>query len=351
MIMKNNQKLRQKWASLKKALGLEELKKEIRALEKKMKEPNFWRNPARAQQVLQELAAREKLWQEVQDLEQIFRQSPLPPSLASRLQKLELQTFLTSPYDRYPALLSLHAGQGGVEAMDWTAMLLRMYLRYGEKKGWPMKIIQEIRGEEAGIKSVTVEINQPYCYGYLKHEHGTHRLVRRSPFNANNLRQTSFALVEVLPLLGEDTLPQLQIQEKDLLVETFRSSGPGGQHANKTESAVRLKHLPTGLTVTVSSSRSQLSNRKTALNLLKGKLFQLMQQQKVARIQELKGHYVPPTWGQQIRSYILDPYQLVKDHRTGVTEKNAQAVLDGDLEAFISAEVRKIPGKNYSNRA
>ncbi|RLD03118.1 MAG: peptide chain release factor 2 [Chloroflexota bacterium] len=330
--------------TIKKSLNIESLKKKIIEIEKESEAASFWQNHEKAAAKMRELAELQGIVEKIRNLENRIQnaedksQKPeLKHNLEKELEELELKTFLGGKYDKNGALLSIHAGQGGTEAMDWAAMLLRMYLKYCANKNWKTEIVDEVPGEEAGIKSVTVEIDALYAYGYLKHEHGTHRLVRQSPFNADHLRQTSFALVEIVPLIEETA--DLEINPGDIEVATFRSSGPGGQHANKTESAVRAIHKPTGLTVSVSSSRSQLTNRKTALNLLRGKLYQLMQEQQVEKVQELKGRYKPASWGNQIRSYTLDPYQLVKDHRTKVEIGNAQRVLDGDLDKLIEAEI------------
>src|SRR5581483_6709271 len=240
--------------------------------------------------------------------------------------------------DEGGAILSVHAGQGGTEAMDWAAMVLRMYLRFFEKKHWHTEVIDESKGEEAGIKSAVVEIDGRYAYGYLKKEAGTHRLVRQSPFNADNLRQTSFALVEVMPIIPETG--EVEIKPEDYKMESFRSSGAGGQNVNKVNSAVRLTHLATGITVSVQTERSQLQNKEFALRILRAKLWEAEEARRRGEIKEIKGEYRPASWGTQIRNYILHPYHLVKDLRTGVESSDPEAVLGGNLQEFIDAELK-----------
>jgi len=257
-------------------------------------------------------------------------------TLAKTAEKAHLELFLNGPYDPNDALLMISAGTGGTEAQDWAEMLLRMYLRYGEKRGWNVTWVDKQPGSEAGIKSATIRVDGMMAYGYLKNEHGVHRLVRLSPFNAKNLRQTSFALVEVLPVLPESST-DIEIPEKDLRIDTFRASGAGGQHVNKTDSAVRLTHLPTGLVVACQTERSQAQNRMQAMGILKGKLIQRMMEEKANQITELKGEYKEAAWGNQIRSYVFQPYTLVKDHRTDAQTTQVRDVMDGDLDLFIEA--------------
>lgn len=245
---------------------------------------------------------------------------------------------LTGKYDKDNAIISIYAGAGGVDAQDWAEMLLRMYLRYAQKKGWPAQVLQIKAGQEAGIKNATFIINRPQTYGALKGESGVHRLVRLSPFSAAHLRHTSFALVEVIPEI--EAVKEIEIKPQDLRIETYRASGPGGQYVNKTESAVRLTHLPTGLTAACQSERLQGENRKKAMKLLYSKLHQVMLKKQKKKIEELKGEKVLVEWGHQIRSYILHPYKMVKDLRTGVMSSQPDKVLDGELDEFIEAEIR-----------
>lgn len=259
--------------------------------------------------------------------------------LEKRFREMEFDALLSGPYDDRNALVAFHAGTGGTEAMDWAEMLLRMILRYAERKGFRATLLDESRGEEAGIKSAILLIEGPYAYGFLKSEHGVHRLVRQSPFNADNLRQTSFALIEVLPEIG--ATGEIEIKAEDLRVDTFRASGAGGQHVNKTSSAVRITHVPTGLVVSCQSERSQTQNRESCMTMLRAKLHQRAEEEKAKERATVRGEYQSAEWGNQIRSYVLHPYKLVKDHRTEVETSQAQDVLDGDLTMFIEGYLRR----------
>jgi peptide chain release factor 2 len=256
------------------------------------------------------------------------------------VEELESYLFFSGEYDRASALISIHSGQGGVEAMDWASMLFRMYTRYFEKKGWTYLVVEETPGEEAGLKSITVEVTGEYAYGFLKHEAGTHRLVRQSPFNADNLRQTSFALVEVLPEIEEDN--NIQIKDEELEWDFFRSGGHGGQNVNKVSTAVRLKHVPSGIIVTAHGERYQGKNREYALKMLKAKLWLVKEEERKKHEASLKGGYKTPGWGNQIRSYVLHPYKMVKDLRTGFETGDAESVLNGNLDGFIEEEIRRL---------
>ncbi len=260
-------------------------------------------------------------------------------AIESAIHGWEFQLLLGGEYDSADAILTLRSGAGGTEAQDWTEMLLRMYLRYAERHSYQTTVLDETRGNEAGLKSVTIEVKGRYAYGYLRGEMGVHRLVRLSPFNANNLRQTSFASAEAMPVLP-DTDRSIEVKTEDLRVDTLRASGAGGQHVNKTESAVRLTHLPTGIVVACQSERSQLQNREQAMKLLKSKLLQRRLLEEEEKKAAIRGEFKSAGFGNQIRSYVLHPYNLVKDHRTETETSDTQGVLDGDLDRFIESELQ-----------
>jgi peptide chain release factor 2 len=258
-------------------------------------------------------------------------------------EDLRLQTLLTGPYDKNNAILTLHAGAGGTEAQDWAQMLLRMYTRWAERKGFKVSILDYLDGDEAGIKSVTIQVEGENAYGYLKAEKGVHRLVRISPFDAGGRRHTSFASLDVMPELSDEV--EVEINPEDLRIDTYRSSGAGGQHVNKTESAVRITHLPTGVVVSCQNERSQHQNKDTAMRMLKSKLMVLKEREQKEKIEDLKGVQLEIAWGSQIRSYVFCPYTMVKDHRTNYEEGNVDSIMDGELDGMINSYLSSIAGK------
>jgi peptide chain release factor 2 len=304
-------------------------------LEKQTYQSSFWQDHEHAAQITKKIA---QLKKEVDDLEMI--ELLLEEKNFKEAEKLiaqyEIFLFLSGPYDKNDVIFSIHAGQGGTEAMDWSAMLLRMYLRYFERNNWNYQVVDQVDGEEAGIKSVTLTVSGNYVYGYLKGEAGVHRLVRQSPFNADKLRQTSFALVEVLPQIEE---AKVEINEEDLQWEFFRSGGKGGQNVNKVATAVRVIHKPTGIIATCQTERSQIQNRQNALKILRAKLWQIEEEKREKTVGEFKKEKIA-SWGRQIRSYVLHPYKLIKDLRTDYEETNVDRVLDGEIDGFIEAYLK-----------
>ncbi|MDD5055177.1 MAG: peptide chain release factor 2 [Candidatus Peribacteraceae bacterium] len=328
---------------------------QITELEVKTQASDLWNDHKRAEGLFNQLKGFKKQWEpiialasEVQDLHDIAKESAPEDlvelekeftKLLSRWQVAERVLYLGGKYDLGNAYLSISGGAGGTEAQDWAGMLGRMYLRYAERKGWKSEVVERTDGQEAGIKSMTIHIAGDAAYGHLKCERGTHRLVRLSPFNAKNLRQTSFALVEALPDMTGTT--EIEVRQEDLRVDTYRSGGAGGQHVNKTDSAVRITHLPTNVVVACQNERSQLQNRERAMNMLKAKLLEKKLEEEEAEKRKLKGSHVSADFGSQIRSYVLHPYQMVKDLRTNYETSDTAGVLDGDLDLLIDAELKR----------
>ena len=343
---------------LKDALGYDRLKREIEELEMKSSAPGFWDNPEESQKIVQKtgkLKNTVELYDKsvalYEDLEVLIEMGDeegdlsLIPEIESSIEELEnslasqrLQTLLTGEYDRNNAILSFHAGAGGTEAMDWVSMLVRMYTRWTERHGFKVNMLDFLDGDEAGLKSAVLSIEGDNAYGYLKGESGVHRLVRVSPFDASGRRHTSFASLEVMPEITDDK--DIEIREEDIKMDVFRSSGAGGQHINKTSSAVRLTHIPTGIVVACQNERSQFQNREKAMKMLKSKLLEIKEREHLEKIDDIKGVQKEIAWGSQIRSYVFMPYTLAKDHRTGFESGNINSVMDGDLDGFINAYLK-----------
>lgn len=342
-----NDQLSQAWRTLR---G-DELSREQETLQEQMGTPDFWQDNQRAQTLTKQEAKLDallspwlRLQHELDDLRELAAandaglQDEIETQLAgleSQFAELKRDLLFSGKYDDHDALIRLSAGVGGTDAQDWASMLLRMYTRWAERSGMKVELLEQSAGEEAGIKSAVLSISGAYAYGKLRSEHGVHRLVRLSPFNADNLRQTSFALVEILPQI--DAPDEVAIDDKDLKIDVYRAGGHGGQSVNTTDSAVRVTHLPTGITISIQNERSQLQNKETALKLLRSKLAQLAQDQHQDKIEELKGPTKSAEWGAQIRNYVLHPYTMVKDTRTKYEEHDAQGVLDGKIDGFISS--------------
>ena len=325
-----------------------------------MEEPTFWDDPEKAQQQMKELGSLKedrdtynKLIQDKKDMEEFIEMGyeendpEVIPEIQAMLDefkeafdKLRIKTLLSGEYDKCGAIIKLNAGAGGTEACDWCSMLYRMYLRWADKKGFTVDELDSLEGDEAGIKSVTFQVNGENAYGYLKSEKGVHRLVRISPFNANGKRQTSFVSCDVMPDIEDDI--DIEVRDEDIRIDTYRSSGAGGQHINKTSSAIRITHLATGIVVTCQNERSQFQNKDKAMQMLKAKLYLLAQEEQAEKLSGIRGEVTDIAWGHQIRSYVMQPYTMVKDLRTGEEKSQVDAVMDGDIDAFINAYLKWI---------
>jgi len=323
-----------------------------------MEAPDFWNDPEKSQEKMKELkgmkddmATYQKLEEGYSDIETMIEMGyeendpDLIPEIAEMLEDfkqtyeaIHMKTLLSGEYDRNDAIVSLHAGAGGTESCDWAQMLFRMYSRWCDKKGFTMEVLDSLDGDEAGIKSITFQVNGENAYGYLKSEKGVHRLVRISPFNANGKRQTSFVSCDVMPDI-EDNI-DIEVKDEDIRIDTYRSSGAGGQHINKTSSAIRITHFPTGIVVTCQNERSQHMNKDKAMQMLKAKLYLLKQEEQAAKAAGIRGEVTEIGWGNQIRSYVMQPYTMVKDRRTGVESGNVDAVMDGDIDPFINGYLK-----------
>ncbi len=340
--------LKSKIEEFKKILKIDEKEKKIQELQMKMSSSEFWKNSETSRKIINELKSLKREVEEIRSLEARLREvkdimeledasyeddiTKELDNLDKDMEKFQLRTLLQDRFDDANAIVEINAGAGGTEACDWVSMLFRMYFRWAQDKGFDVRILNEVQGEEAGIKNITFFVEGRYAYGFLKAERGVHRLVRISPFDANKRRHTSFASVDVLPEIEEE---EIEIDPRDLKIETFRASGHGGQHVNRTDSAVRITHIPTGIVVSCQNERSQYQNKQTALRILRAKLYELKEEEKRKEIQRISGDKQKIEWGSQIRSYILHPYLLVKDHRTQLEVHNAYEVLDGKLDDFI----------------
>ena len=354
--MEDLKQLKLKIADTKKLLNIDDLQKKSQQLAEQMNAPDFWSNQESAQAVSQDYQDIKKEIDKFFDLEKktadlielsesedksiLSEVEEQTKKLAKEFSEYELYVLLNGPYDKNNAIIAIHAGSGGTEAQDWAEMLLRMVMRFCDKMGWKVRVVDESRGAEAGYKSIMFEVKGRFAFGYLKSEHGVHRLVRISPFDAEKMRHTSFALIEVLPEIDDEV--KIEIDPKDIRIDTFMAGGHGGQSVNTTYSAVRIVHIPTGITVQCQNERSQQQNKEMAMKVLKAKLHRLEEEQKAKERQELRGEYKSAEWGNQIRSYVLHPYHLVKDHRTEYESTDPEGVLEGELLPLSESYLRWI---------
>lgn len=330
------EQLQQKFKEIQAKLNPSEKKVELQSLEARTYEQNFWNDHDAAGDVMKRINDIKKEIDDLEMMELLLDEGDLDEA-KKIIDTLEIQLFLSNPYDKGDTIFSIHAGQGGTEAMDWTGMLFRMYTRYFEQKGWKWEEVDLVPGEEAGIKSTIINVHGTYAYGLMKAEAGVHRLVRQSPFNSDSLRQTSFALVEVLPVIKDR---DIEIKDEEIEWQFFRSGGHGGQNVNKVSTAVRLIHKPSGLSVTCQKERSQLQNREIALQLLRGKLWEIEEKKRESNIDTYKKD-TQASWGKQIRSYVLHPYKMIKDLRTDYEDNQVEKVLDGNIDPFIQAYIKQ----------